>query len=428
MYCYLGDLAQSLISVSQTTSDEVCCQNSKLKTCKKAAVNPSLLGSKKLTLPGGASATFLNKVGDNPNAYHYGGNEADVIITFNPQTRGMHGHAMMSDGKSFSLEYCGKQVHVWKEIDVANLEESESVDLEDEINTVRAQRAHKKLVRQGRADNVTKATYSIKFYYTPQFAAATPDIEGYLDQVIAETNQGYVNSLVPLQVVKHCSELATINDNRDASRMLNNFLKMKGTAENLRGSADAAAILVNDFSACGIAYFNTIGSGTTVSATMKSCAVGYYSFGHEVGHNIGLAHDPATSTNTVYPYGHGHLIAQGTASTGYRTILAYNAAGYSQRVNYYSNPSIIYPPTGTPTGVNGLSNNAAVLMLNRFSLAALGDESATCGSGTVTTTTTTTTGPVPPCVNLSSDCKQCNRQSCSTEFCITNCPKKCRLC
>ena len=54
----------------------------------------------------------------------------------------------------------------------------------------------------------------------------------------------------------------------------------------------------------------------TFSVTKKSCAVGYYSFGHEVGHNIGLMHNPATGANKYYPYGTGHLIAAGSAKTG----------------------------------------------------------------------------------------------------------------
>ena len=97
-------MAQSFITVSKARSRAVCCQNSKLKTCNLTTVDPTLLSSKQLTLPGGASPTFLNKVGDNPNSYHYGGNEADVIITFNPDTGGMHGYAMMPDGKSYTLE------------------------------------------------------------------------------------------------------------------------------------------------------------------------------------------------------------------------------------------------------------------------------------------------------------------------------------
>ena len=70
----------------------------------------------------------------------------------------------------------------------------------------------------------------------------------------------------------------------------------------------------------------------------------------------------------------------GTNSNGYRTILAYSSEGHRHRVNYNSNPNVILPDTGTPTGLAGISDNAAVLTRNRFMLAALGDESAGCYS------------------------------------------------
>ena len=279
------------MTVSKVRSGAVCCQDAThLKSCHAATVYPILLGSQTITFPGGASVSFLNNVGGNPNAYHYGGDKADLIITFNPSTGGMHGHAMMSNGESYILEYCGSQGHVWKEIDVENLGENKAVDFQQDINNIRG--AHDEFFRQGEGDNATMVTYSVKFYYTPEFAAATPDINGFIDQVIAETNQGYMNSKVPLKVVKHCSELATINDQNSSLTLINNFKNMKANSAEIRGSADAAAILVKKFDNCGRAYFNTIGTGITLSATMKECAVGYYSFGHEVGHNIGLEHDP----------------------------------------------------------------------------------------------------------------------------------------
>ena len=112
---------------------------------------------------------------------------------------------------------------------------------------------------------------------------------------------------------------------------------------------------------------------------LQSCALGYYSFGHELGHNFGAQHNKETNHEAFLPYGRGHLIQQGgSASEGYRTILAYYAAGHATRVNYYSNPSVLYPPTNTPTGLEPLSNNAAVLRVNRFSMADTGDESGAC--------------------------------------------------
>ena len=179
---------------------------------------------------------------------------------------------------------------------------------------------------------------------------------------------------------------------------------MKGSSAALRNTADAAALLVQKFDSCGIGYFSTYGSGLTLIAAQKSCALGYYSFGHEIGHNFGAHHNIEAGRNNKFSYGHGHLIEAGQSSTGVRTIMAYNAQGHRERVNYYSNPDVTYPGTGTPTGVEGVSNNAAVITKNRFAMAALGDESSTCSSsGTpssvttsnpVTSTTATTSNPV----------------------------------
>ena len=240
------------------------------------------------------------------------------------------------------------------------------------------------------SDNKTVVTYSVQFYYTPQFAAITPDIPGFIDLVVEETNQGYKESDVPVRVKVHCIEAATINDTSSPSTMLSNFQGMKSSLAELKNSADAAALLVANFAACGIAYTYTYSSGLTLSVTMKKCATGYYSFGHELGHNFGCQHNvEAPATNPVFSYGYGYLIGKDTGILGYRTILAYNHPNHTTRVNRYSNPSINYPPTVVnPTGVVNVANNAAVLMRNRFTFAALGNETLACKDSNITTTTT----------------------------------------
>jgi hypothetical protein len=45
-------------------------------------------------------------------------------------------------------------------------------------------------------DLTTPVTYSIKFYYTSAFAAITPDIQGFVSQVVTEVNLGYIHSQV----------------------------------------------------------------------------------------------------------------------------------------------------------------------------------------------------------------------------------------
>ena len=173
-----------------------------------------------------------------------------------------------------------------------------------------------------------------------------------------------------LQIYKLCHEQSTLNDGAEIS----DFVASKPVDE-LRDGADVAALLVLDAWYCGVGYLDTIASKYTFSISAKDCAVGYYTFGHEVGHNVGAHHDPDTSTNTIYSYGHGHLIAAGNGASGVRTIMAYSATGHSYRVNHWSNPEINYSDTNTPTGVAGLSDNARLWQEKRASLAAVGSES-----------------------------------------------------
>ena len=64
--------------------------------------------------------------------------------------------------------------------------------------------------------------------------------------------------------------------------------------------------------------------------------------------------------------------------------MGYDVPNHGDRVNYYSNPAVILPATGTPTGVAGESDVARVFMENIDAVSALGDESASCSSATTT--------------------------------------------
>ena len=366
-----------------------CCNSPRLLSCSLATINPSVLGSTaQLVLPNNITATFANRVAGNANAFNYVGPQADVLISCNSGMTTCHGHAMVAGAKSYVLENCGPDGHVWKQINVTGAQEADSIRVPKASADLRPN--HDQLVRAAATDNTTKVTYSIKFYYTPEFAAVTPDIPGWVAQILSETNQGYANSQVPLQAVLCKIEAATIIDNASSLTLINNFAVMKASTALIRDSADVAFLLVNDYDSCGIAYFDVLSmsSPLTLSTAMKSCSVGYYSSGHEICHNVGCSHDKAYAGTTPYNYAYGHLIAPG----GYRTIMAYPNAAYSTRVNYYSNANVNLPQTGTSTGAT-LENNAALLMINRMSLAAVGNELSCTALPATTTTTPTTTKP-----------------------------------
>ena len=127
--------------------------------------------------------------------------------------------------------------------------------------------------------------------------------------MIAETNQGYINSNIPIRAKIHCILESDIADGLPADVTLAKFKRSQFSLNKVRRSADAAILLVNTFSnsgVCGVNYFNTIFSGNTVGTVRKGCALGYYSFGHEVAHGFGLAHDRrvAHSSSTNYAFGY----------------------------------------------------------------------------------------------------------------------------
>ena len=80
--------------------------------------------------------------------------------------------------ESYSLLRCG-QDHIWGEFRDEDLEDK-VVHLEDDLPLALDHDTSSLLVA---ADNTTKATYSVMFYYTPTFAALTTDIDGFIDQV-----------------------------------------------------------------------------------------------------------------------------------------------------------------------------------------------------------------------------------------------------
>eukprot|EP00088_Acartia_fossae_P016028 TRINITY_DN1892_c0_g2_i4.p1 TRINITY_DN1892_c0_g2~~TRINITY_DN1892_c0_g2_i4.p1 ORF type:complete len:527 (-),score=57.13 TRINITY_DN1892_c0_g2_i4:73-1653(-) len=346
-----------------------CCQDEHILSCSPFELDPASLGDPELYLePLNTTLLFEGMVGDSDHSYHYGNDHVDFIITLQVQNGDAYGYAALDDGRTFTIEFCGDGVHVFKAIDVENLGASEAINDQVGSNNVSV-RSWEDL-----RDTTTIVTYTIKVYYTPQFAAKVSDIDGFIDQVIQLTNQGYINSRVPMRVRVLCSEQATLNDLNDGQTMIERFAAMKGSLAALRGTADAAALLVGNFrlqtNLCGIAYTNSISSGRTVSVTKKSCALESTTFGHELGHNFGLQHNIEQDKNDDYSDGHGYLFGP-----GYRTIMAYYNKNYRTQVNYYSNPTVRLPINNAPTGKFGSANNARILTANRFAMARLGDES-----------------------------------------------------
>jgi hypothetical protein len=223
-------------------------------------------------------------------------------------------------------------------------------------------------------EDTTKAISTIRVMvnYTPAAASAAGNISSLIDLAVAETNQGYSNSGVEINMVLANKSQTTYTESSSFSTDLSRYRSTTDSymtaIHTTRNSttADVAVLLINNASSCGLAS----GIGSTASTAFAvahwDCATGYYSFGHEIGHLQSARHDPATDpTNSPYTYGHGF---QNNVSPTWRTIMAYACSGSCPRLNYWSNPAKTY--NGRAMGTTNRSHNQRVLNLTKATVAA----------------------------------------------------------
>jgi hypothetical protein len=212
----------------------------------------------------------------------------------------------------------------------------------------------------------------IMVHYTSSAASASGNISALIDLAVAETNQGYVNSGVLINLVLAHKSQVTYTQSGSFSTDLSRY---RGTSDGYMDSvhttrnsvaADVGLLVINNSSSCGLAS----GIGSTASTAFANahwdCITGYYSFGHEIGHLQSARHDPAADPSTSpYAYGHGYRY---NTSPRWRTIMAYNCTSGCPRLNYWSNPNKLY--NGVPMGTTSQSDNTRVLNNTRGTVAA----------------------------------------------------------
>ena len=171
-------------------------------------------------------------------------------------------------------------------------------------------------------------------------------------------NQAYRHSQIAMQLrLVRAAEVAyaeTGNISTDLSRLRNTTDGFIDTVHQLRDQykADLVALIVdNGGGYCGIAYVMANGprasfAGYAFSVTDREC-VANNTLTHELGHNMGDAHDRATGGTGVFAYSYGYRDPIGK----FRTIMAYPCPNVScPRVKYFSNPKIMI--NGRPAGID----------------------------------------------------------------------------
>merc|ERR1712012_112441 len=220
------------------------CQQETVVSCTLVKIDQDSLDASTVAFMG-ATLDFLDQPGD--NTYTFSSEDgAEASFTVDLDLGAVWGHAQLADGRDFiiepDLDNC-EGCHVVIEEDQGAFPH----DLAETPPPLSGEetRSNAALLDMGKTDSTTLVTYSIMLYYTPEVKAAVDDVRLMADQVIATTNQGYINSEIPLRAVLHCieetnePESAFTLDNRDQGR-LGYFRQYKDGGNSLRSSADAA--------------------------------------------------------------------------------------------------------------------------------------------------------------------------------------------
>jgi len=354
-------------------SGEADCDGEEVKRCWMATLNTEVLEEAGMVLPGGQKMVVEAREGH--TVIYVGDNMAKAVLTH----RGGKLYGTVSLGfEQFRLGCKGEGKVMWSMLDGDHWGEGDPLE-EEELEEPGMPHLEEKrmgeLMALGKMDRNSLVEYTVTVYYTRTLARETHDLPTFIDQVIAETNEGYRNSGINLRVRVHCLLESKIPDGLDNKQSVRLLRHSEPTNNLVRHSADTAILLVKSFSkrnSCGVAYFNGMVTGRTFGTVRKGCALGYFSFGHELAHTFGLAHDRRVSRRSSRKYAYGNVIETGKT----RTIMAYSTRAREVRVNYYSSPYVKLP-NGKYTG-NHQANNAQRLTEVRYLAAAIGNEAMTC--------------------------------------------------
>ena len=276
---------------------------------------------------------------------------------------GLAGNIRTSSGAIYQIRHVTGPVHLVRQVDGTQFPRELPPLPGPQGGPSRAEAASA-AVNPDQANEDDGSLLDVMVLYTPsarQAVGGTNNMLNLIQLAVAETNQGYANSQVIQRLrLVHTYEVNYTEGTGEAgfSNALND---VRGTSDGkmdeihaLRNQygADLVSLWINDTAYCGLGYVMTSATGdfSTLAFTVchYSCATGYYSFAHEMGHNQGCQHDRTSDSSTgVFVYSHGYQ--QTAAVPPFRTIMSYDCASGCTRLNYWSNPEVLV--AGFPTGL-----------------------------------------------------------------------------
>ena len=279
-------------------------------------------------------------------------------------------------GNRYEIRNFGEAVHVMRQIDAAALPPDHNA-LPARVATRALPMIAKDLIPTEAVVNTAVddgSLIDVMVVYTPaarisQGGAAA--MNSLINLGVAETNNAYANSQVAQRVrLVYTGEVnyAEVNFSTDLARLQGTTGGFMDDVHRLRDlyGADLVSLWGNYSGACGLSNLMLDESASFASQGFsvvdRNCATSNFSFGHELGHNMGLQHDvfdgnsgttvtPEGSTITVpINYAHGYV----DLSNRFRSVMAISAQCDAQvpaiscpRIPYFSNPNVYYSSATT---------------------------------------------------------------------------------
>lgn len=210
-----------------------------------------------------------------------------------------------------------------------------------------------------RSDAESSAVIDLAVFFTRhavKSAGGKRALKALVKLGIAETNAALADSRIDLRLelakLRRVPYPKSVDIRLDLERLQAMGDGYLDKAHKLRDRHDADVVLLvvepGDVSRCGAAFLSPLAdrpADWAFGVIRHDCISPSYSFGHELGHIMGLGHPTATFTSPAYrPYGVGYYEPEGL----FRTMMATKSTGAAPRVLHFSNPLV--EEMGVPTG------------------------------------------------------------------------------